>query len=553
MQAQSLGFHPLLNELDYDLDDDGIIDALEAAEGTASLPLAPYTSRVLKLSGGSAYLELPNQPRFALSESWSLDAWVKIDSKANGEMSIIKREIDTDLDGVYDRLNYELGLKRQGASWLAFVRYSGKSGVMVEKVSEQTLLVDTWTHVGAVYDQENNYLALFLDNGARVSLNTVGAVNPGTMIGQSRVRVGEKFHGRLDSVRIWNIAKPDFGDYLDATRNRDYHVPRIASGMVAHYIFDDGGQSLQDFAMEVDNWNHGWLYAAVLQGQDANNLVIEDSGAPVIIVDDVMDYVDSDGDGLDDAWERLFFGDLTTAGRESGPGRATTPQGGFVEGWTDSDGDGLNDFYEFLTWNTRFPTDPTKKSTYPELGTDAELDSDGDGLSNLYEQLLGSHPGLVDTDDDGFDDGYEAGIRPDAEGNYFDGFTSPAQSLEQPNAYGTAPATSLEYAKVFRMLGSNNMTVEDNGDHSGDSMSLAFWFRPSVNSSFTVYDESSGASWAGRYTLSGGTGLLRTWSDKLNRWWMTVIWPMWSASRCHTIFSDFLGACNDTSDRDQDH
>ena len=34
------------------------------------------------------------------------------------------------------------------------------------------------------------------------------------------------------------------------------------------------------------------------------------------------------------------------------------------------------------------------------------------------------------------------------------------------NALGTAPALSTEYSKVFRMLGSNNMIVEDNADHS---------------------------------------------------------------------------------------
>ena len=38
---------------------------------------------------------------------------------------------------------------------------------------------------------------------------------------------------------------------------------------------------------------------------------------------------------------------------------------------------------------------------------DADWDSDGDGLSNILEQSLGTMPHLVDTDDDGVDDGRE--------------------------------------------------------------------------------------------------------------------------------------------------
>ena len=122
---------------------------------------------------------------------------------------------------------------------------------------------------------ETNFLTLVINNGARQSISAAGAVNDGAAIGASRVRAGVDFFGRLDSLRIWNVAKADFADYQDANRNLDYQVPRVATGMAAHYIFDDAGQTIQDFAMEVNNWNHGWLYAAVLQNGDANNLVID--------------------------------------------------------------------------------------------------------------------------------------------------------------------------------------------------------------------------------------------------------------------------------------
>jgi len=70
--------------------------------------------------------------------------------------------------------------------------------------------------------------------------------------------------------------------------------------------------------------------------------------------------LDSDGDGLPDAWEESYFGDLTTAGRDS-----------------DSDGDGLLDREE-----QALGTDPTR------------VDTDGDGDGDLAEFRGGSDPTL---------------------------------------------------------------------------------------------------------------------------------------------------------------
>lgn len=99
---------------------------------------------------------------------------------------------------------------------------------------------------------------------------------------------------------------------------------------------------------------------------------------------------DTDGDGVSDAQELI-------AGTDAGalPGIAgVVGRGQFAEnirnGYVDTDGDGLSDTYE-----TRTGLDPTS------------TDSDGDGLSDAWEVARGSNPLLVDSDGDGLTDGFE--------------------------------------------------------------------------------------------------------------------------------------------------
>ena len=83
---------------------------------------------------------------------------------------------------------------------------------------------------------------------------------------------------------------------------------------------------------------------------------------------------DTDGDGLDNAFELLNGLDLLNA----------------EDALYDADGDGLNNLAEF------------------QLGTAVNnIDSDGDGLSDSFELGIGTSPLSIDTDDDGFSDEFE--------------------------------------------------------------------------------------------------------------------------------------------------
>lgn len=110
---------------------------------------------------------------------------------------------------------------------------------------------------------------------------------------------------------------------------------------------------------------------------------------------DVIDLKDSDGDGMSDAWEILYFGNLSHNGS------------------TDSDADLYSDFDEYLAG-----THPTDQLSSP--------DSDGDGLADGWEvhffrsaptedrfDIIGKYSGADDPDGDGFTNTQEFAAKSD--------------------------------------------------------------------------------------------------------------------------------------------
>jgi hypothetical protein len=132
---------------------------------------------------------------------------------------------------------------------------------------------------------------------------------------------------------------------------------------------------------------------------------------------------DTDGDGLEDQFERLYEIDPLVPGDgvldPDGDGldnlaEQTIGTHPFV---SDSDGDGLLDAAELLA-----ATDPLDRDTDddglwdqfelthgfdPRVSGDGRADPDGDGLDNLAEQSWATDPRDPDTDDDGYSDRWE--------------------------------------------------------------------------------------------------------------------------------------------------
>ena len=135
--------------------------------------------------------------------------------------------------------------------------------------------------------------------------------------------------------------------------------------------------------------------------------------------------VDSDGDGLWDAWEMENFGNLDQKADGDPDGDGLTNAQEFSlntdPNKADTDGDGLTDSQEVNTYKT----DPAKADTDGDGLKDGQEvntyktdpnkpDTDGDGLSDGFEVLTSkTDPLKADTDGDGVDDGKEVAFGSD--------------------------------------------------------------------------------------------------------------------------------------------
>ncbi|MBK8137176.1 MAG: pilus assembly protein [Chloroflexi bacterium] len=186
------------------------------------------------------------------------------------------------------------------------------------------------------------------------------------------------------------------------------------------------------------------------------------------------DITDTDYDGLDDAWEISWFGDLSAiaTGDPDGDGcnngceeaRGTNP----ID-LQDTDGDGLDDAEEAYLYNTD--------------GTD--VDTDDDGLTD-YEEVItyGTNPLVVDTDGDTLSDGDEVNVygtdpnNPDTDGDGI--FDAEEVGLgSDPNLADTDSDTLSDYQEVV-VHGTSPILADTDGDILSDPVEVAGTYNTSA-------------------------------------------------------------------------
>jgi endo-beta-N-acetylglucosaminidase D len=118
--------------------------------------------------------------------------------------------------------------------------------------------LNTWQHVAATYDGTN--MKIYVDGilaaeDNRPGLNISNAVNSNLLIGESPGFPDRVFNGKIDEVRIWNIARTQaqIQSTMNTVLTPEYYSSPD-SGLVGYWRLDEGaGQTAEDLSFFTNN------------------------------------------------------------------------------------------------------------------------------------------------------------------------------------------------------------------------------------------------------------------------------------------------------------
>lgn len=240
--------------------------------------------------------------------------------------------------------------------------------------------LNEWFHVAFVYDGVNcrfywTKLAVAPNAANQIGVDQTVTLNSGTITGQlvigneNRAAPGEFLNGYLDQVRISNIARPA-GDFVFNNDSPDADGDGLLDAWEIQYF---GNTTAQNGAGDPDS-------------DGSTNEQEETAGSNPNLASST--HTDVDGDGLADAWEIQNFGNTTVQNGSGDPDQdfATNEQEetantnpASAASTPDSDGDGLNDGWEILHFG----------NLTSQTGSG---DFDSDGATNAAEMAAGSNP-----------------------------------------------------------------------------------------------------------------------------------------------------------------
>lgn len=245
-----------------DTDDDGMTDADEVAQSTTpSDSTSPRKNLAAFFNGRpGSWLEILDRVDLA-QPSWTIEAKVlpaSVHFLADGQGApVFRRSVEEVTNGMMVA-NYELRVVRQGDNLYPEARYTykkarGNIGVPIAVTGTNPLPVSLtfnttrMTHLAAAYDGVGKRLTLFV-NGESVGSRQDPNINaPTTGEGpSSTIRIGERFHGFVDELRLWNSAL----DGMSLKTRMSEVLEGQEPGLVSYFSFDDGGWPI----LTSNNW-----------------------------------------------------------------------------------------------------------------------------------------------------------------------------------------------------------------------------------------------------------------------------------------------------------
>ena len=200
----------------------GVTDSSPLAinDGTASGAI-PNTEGIFnsagEFDGVDDYIEVSDDASldFNISDDFTIQYWVKPNSfPTNGSMPIVKRQSGA---------GYEMQIDEDGSiSWFISDGTYNKA----DTANASVLVVNTWNHIAVVFDRDNG-ITRYLNGVAIGTVDDFGSVgdlsnNLSLSIGARFLRTDAYFHGLIDNVSVYNVARTGTQILADYNKQNPY-------------------------------------------------------------------------------------------------------------------------------------------------------------------------------------------------------------------------------------------------------------------------------------------------------------------------------------------
>lgn len=205
----------------------------------------------VKFNGTTAYADAPNGSELNPPTDWTVEAWFK-DEDAAGYDHERARILTKGDPHALSNVPYAISIASNQLG--VILRSKGQYVVLMHDLRASGVPPNTWHHVAATFQSSTRELALYLD-GVRVAQGTspVGLQNnaePLTVGGDGPSTSGSLWRGKIDDVRLWNVARTP----AQVQASYRTELQSAPPGLVANWRFNEGtGQVARDAAGSAQN------------------------------------------------------------------------------------------------------------------------------------------------------------------------------------------------------------------------------------------------------------------------------------------------------------
>ncbi len=180
----------------------------------------------IDFDGTNDRISVNSSATFNSANALTLEAWIYADTwKANvWEGTIIGK----------DQVNQSGYVLRCGDNGKLSFTVGVGNVTWVEVVSAPIMQTNAWYHIAGVMD--NGTLIIYIDGvqvGTTTSNPIVNSTNP-VYIGESAGFAGRVFDGKIDEVRIWNVARSQ----IEISNNMGVNLPDTTSNLLGYFKMD---------------------------------------------------------------------------------------------------------------------------------------------------------------------------------------------------------------------------------------------------------------------------------------------------------------------------